>query len=526
MSKPVRKYSQPTTKAFLSAEPEVKLEKAFTTPFHNAIATARTCYSSKGIIKDEQISSQNYPLAQSIYKAGHHTVLGHAHFQFALSNISRQFIWSFLHSHPHYNSEQVSQRYVEVKPNAVAIPPLSGEALSIYKNTVEFQMQMYKELTEQLMPIVTSEYLKIFRHHNPDDKKLKAKLLKRALEVARYVLPVATFAYMYHTVSGITLLRYYRLCEQYDSLTEQKIVIGKMVEELLKHDPLYEVILEEPLDLSQTPEAQFFAARPEINTQRKAFQQEFDERLEGYCSKLVDYKINNELSLANAVREVLGVPRTSLSDDEAIELVLNPARNTLLGESLNLTMMSKLGRTLHHPSYTFIRKLSHTADSQDQRHRATPASRPVLLAHLTDEPDYITPKLIAIDEDVNKVYKEVMEKTWQAMDKLRKLGVEPEFVAYLLPNSVSVRFTESADLLGLHHKHKMRLCYLAQEEIWQASVEEAQQIREVNPRIGKYLLPPCTERKLANTRPTCPEGDRFCGIKVWQLDIKDYKRIL
>jgi hypothetical protein len=72
----------------------------------------------------------------------------------------------------------------------------------------------------------------------------------------------------------------------------------------------------------------------------------------------------------------------------------------------------------------------------------------------------------------------------------------------------------------------MRLCYLAQEEIWQASVEEAQQIREVNPRIGKYLLPPCTERKLANTRPTCPEGDRFCGIKVWQLDIKDYKRIL
>ena len=49
-----------------------------------------------------------------------------------------------------------------------------------------------------------------------------------------------------------------------------------------------------------------------------------------------------------------------------------------------------------------------------------------------------------------------------------------DFAEYLLPNSVSVRFTESADLLNLWHKHAMRLCYNAQEEIWQASVEEAE----------------------------------------------------
>src|SRR5690242_11926201 len=70
--------------AFLSAAPVVELKKTFTTPFHNAVATARTCYSNKGIIEDEQITPQNYALAQSIYQAGHHTVLGHAHFQFAL----------------------------------------------------------------------------------------------------------------------------------------------------------------------------------------------------------------------------------------------------------------------------------------------------------------------------------------------------------------------------------------------------------------------------------------------------------
>src|SRR5205823_7341090 len=129
--------------------------------------------------------------------------------------------------------------------------------------------------------------------------------------------------YMYHTISGITLLRYYRLCEQYDTLLEQRIVVGKMVEELLRYDPLYELILEQPIEFDETPEARFFAARPDLANveNRRAFLKEFDESLDGFVSKLVDYKINNELSLANAVREVLGASREAVDDNEAIEQV-------------------------------------------------------------------------------------------------------------------------------------------------------------------------------------------------------------
>jgi thymidylate synthase ThyX len=104
--------------------------------------------------------------------------------------------------------------------------------------------------------------------------------------------------------------------------------------------------------------------------------------------------------------------------------------------------------------------------------------------------------------------------------------VPDEFAAYLLPNAVAIRFTESADLLNLHHKFAMRLCYNAQEEIWRASLDEALQIREVNPRIGPWLLPPCTLRHLATVRPVCPEGDRFCGVVVWRMDAADYVRKL
>jgi hypothetical protein len=81
-----------------------------------------------------------------------------------------------------------------------------------------------------------------------------------------------------------------------------------------------------------------------------------------------------------------------LSDDDAIDRVFNPARNRYLGESLNLSAHSKLGRTMAHMHFTFAKKISHTADSQDQRHRMTPGSRPVLSGHFVpDQPGLHNP---------------------------------------------------------------------------------------------------------------------------------------
>ena len=119
-----------------------------------------------------------------------------------------------------------------------------------------------------------------------------------------------------------------------------------------------------------------------------------------------------------------------------------------------------------------------------------------------------------------------MARTWEAIGQLLKAGVTEEFANYLLPNAVAVRFTESADLLNLLHKHRMRLCYNAQEEIWRASVDEAREVSRVHPRIGAHLLPPCTQRLQAGTRPFCPEGDRYCGIPVWKLELDQYERLL
>jgi len=286
------------------------------------------------------------------------------------------------------------------------------------------------------------------------------------------------------------------------------------------------VILEEPIPREEMPE---FRALPGngIDTDRaKRFVGEFDRELGPPISLLVDCPTANEGLLAQAVREVLGAPRMDLCDDEAIALVMDPVRNPYPKESLNLDTLSKLSRAMYHARYTFRKRLSHTADSQNQRHRFTPASRPILISHLTGEPDYATPGLIRRDAAIEALYGEVMEESWEGIRKLRRLGVADEFALYLLPNAVNVRFTESADLLNLRHKHTMRLCYNAQEEIWQASWEEALQIREVNPRIGSYLLPPCTLRFQAGTAPYCPEGKRYCGEPVWRLPVEHYRRAI
>ncbi len=517
-----------------SPEPIVKLENCFTHPFDNAVATARTCYSSRvvtseDVSKDEKSRELRDRIAESIYKAGHHTTIQHATFQFILDRVSRQFIWSFLHSHPFYNSEQVSQRYVEVKPENFTIPPLEEKPLQIYLETVRLQMDVYHRLIEVLDEPIRLQYAKIFPNRDPELKRWKSGLKKRAQEVARYVLPVATHAHLYHTISGLTLHRYHKLVNQFDTPNEQRIVISKMVEAVNVSDPLFFRNIEDSILLENTPEYQFFAKHERLSNvaSREVFLKEFDAALGNRTSKLVDYKVNGQTSMAQAVRTVLGISEAELSEEEAIDLVMNPAKNPYFGESLNLTSLGKLARTMVHPHFTFQKKISHTADSQDQRHRMTPGSRPLLHRHFVpSHPDVIVPVLIASSREATDLYHKTTDQVWKNMAALLNLGVEEEYVMYLLPNAFPIRFIESGDLLNHHHKWTKRLCYTAQEEIWNMCRDEVEQVGQIFPHLGKYLVPPCGIRLMAGTRPYCPEGERFCGVPVWKLSVDQFERVI
>lgn len=512
----MKKLEPPTQ--IVTGEPQVQLLAYTEHAYDIAVASARTCYLPRlmPVAEVPTIKPEiRDMLAKNIFDAGHHTPFQHPTFVFGLENVSRQFTWSFLHSHPFYNSEQSSQRYVVMKEAKVFVPPgLEGRARRVFEQAVLRAWSDYDRLSEILYEPMEKLMGSLARVKGHEEKKAKGEASKKAIETARYVLPVAAFTSMYHTVSGIELQRYLRMEATGDAPTETRMVVRKMVDEVKRVDPnFFERIGEGPL-----PSEKILESRAPPRGDPEEFNREFDRSLNGRVSKLVAWTDGAEELVAQGVREVLGVRAGQLSDDDAIDLVMNPAKNPHLLDTLNTYTHSPVMRALNHPNYTFRKKVSHTADSQDQRHRTVPASRPLLTRTHSARPDYHTPETVRKDPAALKVYDEAMKALWDAKNELVAQGVGDEFACYLLPNAVNVRFTSTGNLLNLMHKWRMRTCFNAQLEIYNASMDELDQVSRVHPRLTRRLGPPCVVRAGFYDDPKigpCSEGDHWCGIKVW-----------
>ena len=519
-----------------SGPPRVTLRNSFAHPFDSAIAAARTCYSPRLIGPEEITDKQRLNIGAATFYSGHHTVYQHAHFEFGLENLSRQFVWSFLHAHPFYNSEQQSQRYVRMDRVQAYVPPVSlffdERCKAIYEQSIARAWQYYRELSALLVSdarSILNDIWHVSPMSNPKRlQKIERSAEKRAIEIARYALPVAAFTAMVHTISGIVLHRLWRMCAASDTPSEARAVIGEMVSLVKNVDPeFFDRFGTEPLDELPEWNGLSGALTNAVSTEGKRpnadqFAAEFDRKLCGRTSRLVDYSPDAPRIIADSYRAVLGLTESQCSDSEALDRLLNPARNSYRLETLDVGVHAPMMRALQHANYTFAKKISHTADSQDQRHRMIPGSRPILTLADTRGPDYITPILLANNPRAKEVYDRAMHDAWSAKNELLDRGVPAEIALYLLPNAKCIRLVETGSLLHLLHKWTMRTCFNAQEEIYQASMDEVAQLREVHPELSRYVGPPCHLRA-GITTPICTEGSHFCGVKVW-LDFPNIPR--
>ena len=138
--------------------------------------------------------------------------------------------------------------------------------------------------------------------------------------------------------------------------------------------------------------------------------------------------------------------------------------------------------------------------------------------------DVVEPELIRDDPGCHAVFREAVEASFDARSRLLELGVSPELSLYVLPNALAVRFEESGTLLDLVHKWHMRTCLNAQREIYEASMDEVEQVRVVHPQLVEHVGPPCFVRD-GLARPRCTEGSHFCGVPVWR-SFPDVERVL
>ncbi|EKD64245.1 MAG: hypothetical protein ACD_51C00042G0003 [uncultured bacterium] len=492
---------------FSPQKPQVKLISYTPAAFDLSIASARTCYSPSVVDPKEVTEGQRSRIGEAIFKAGHHTPFQHATFVFGISGISRQCVWSFLHSHPFYNSDQTSQRYVVMDQISVYVPSLEGEAMSIYKDAVTKAWSAYERISELLKEDNYKLMAGIGRIKGQDEKNIRIDSEKKAIENGRYVLPICANTSLYHTISGLVLKRYIRMANACDCPTEAREVVAAMVEEVKKVDPDFISKIGEGT-IEDTLEDKFIGGND--------FGSSFDMDLGGKNSKLISYDKNAEEVVAESVRIATG---TAKSTDEIIEEILNPQKNPYLLDTLNNWAHSPVMRSLNNVNYVFKKRLSHTADSQDQRHRMTPACRPLLSKVHTSRPDYYTPSVIEKNSEVSALYKETMDMLWEAKNNLIEMGVPAGDACYLLPNAVNVRFIQNGSFLNFLHKWRLRLCFNAQLEIYEASRDELDAVTAVHPRLAKHIGPPCFNRRFGTytgKEGPCPEGPRWCGITVWK----------
>lgn len=486
---------------------DIRLINSFKDPIKNTIAAAKTCYSSKGIVYPDEIemSERDNEILNNIYKGGHHTTFQHQYLQFAIDGVSRYLVITFLHNHPFYNSEEVSQRYVRVQKQNMVIPSFQNQQCTgLFEKCLELQFEAYEELIELLTPHIRENYFKIFPGRLKKEEKYELQIKRLARENARYILPLASKTRLYHTVNVITLLRYYRVCKIIGCCSkEQFILVNKMIDALLEVDPIFANIIQEPLD---TP---IESIEPK---DRKSV-------INGFDSVFEEYKFSYLMNCDGASSKYDVLMHNIVTQ-------LNPYKNNMLAETLDLLSFGNISKILPIVKFSFMKRISMASFAQSQRHRTIDVLTPVFpLDSFVGTPDVIVPKVIEDLSVAKNKYLDTVDIIYNYVREIiNKSNLDVFNAMYLLPTGSVVRFVETGNLLNYRHKYKMRLCYLSQYEIWKTSIEEVQQITNKYPEMGELLLPPCGIHNLAKIKPTCPEGERFCGIDVWNLRHEEYKR--
>jgi flavin-dependent thymidylate synthase len=435
-------------------------------PTDIAVGSARSCYFGKHIVTPESASQwdKKNDLLNSIFKAGHHTTLMHYNFTFLIEGMSRLLIWRLLHAHPFYNSEQVSQRYAKMKIENFTYPKNADREKwqKYYENMFFYYEKLIKELTPEIEKVL------------PKFKKGEAK--KRAQEFARYLLPMGMNAHLYHTVNIITALRYINAVKVIpEAKAEAEEFVSQMIREMLKIDENLAPLIE----FAQNEEVVF----PNIDIEKIKKAKNVSKKVEVF--DIVDYDFELNANYA-------GVLRTS---------------NIYLDEAI-------LG------SFNSYIKLSLSADAQNQRHRRSPAVRAKLESMY--KRDFYMPKIC---NSVKELYLRAVEYSYDFFENQKEILGFGE-AAYALLNAHNIEIIEHNDFQEFAHKAQMRLCYNAQEEIFDIVYAQVEELKKAGVRAADKFLPPCTLRYNEGIRPVCPEGDRFCGVKVWKMDFDEYERLI
>ncbi|MBR3181566.1 MAG: FAD-dependent thymidylate synthase [Eggerthellaceae bacterium] len=162
--------------------------------------------------------------------------------------------------------------------------------------------------------------------------------------------------------------------------------------------------------------------------------------------------------------------------------------------------------TLEHASYTFaIDGVSRALTHQLVRHRlASFNQQSQRYVKFTNGLDTIKPDTIAQNEECNRLFDEMIEKTVEAYQAFVAAGIPAEDARYILPNAAETKIVVTMNIRELMHFFTLRCCNRAQWEIRDLAWKMLELVRPTAPFIFATAGPSCV-------RGACPEGKMTCG---------------
>jgi thymidylate synthase (FAD) len=161
---------------------------------------------------DKTSGKEQLAVLEQVLKLGHTSVIEHASFTFAISDVSRSLTHQLVR-HRIASYSQQSQRYVNLNEPNYVIPP------SIEKN------KRTKKAYEETMEAIWAHYNKLLE-------------LKIPAEDARYVLPNGTCTNIMVTMNARSLLNFFELRCCLHAQWEIRLLANKMLQEVKKVAPL------------------------------------------------------------------------------------------------------------------------------------------------------------------------------------------------------------------------------------------------------------------------------------------------
>ncbi len=453
-------------------------------------------------------------------RGGHLTVFMNKIIVFSLYGLSRQATTTLHYILEYYNTSQSSDRYnyLGEKTEDGRKPRISlPENLLRYENVIKpYVLRRWKDYQEMMSILEDYIFRRMKEMNNPrfnkTDEELRKLARKTATQYARIVFPAASTSSMIFSLNVVELARLYIISQRLDFGSEFRSLVNKMYKLVEPNIPnLREIIEAEMKNLES-----FSLIEDSFSGDVEKYKEEFSK-----LSKDVLIDALEEKEVLKRLDRAFFLTTGRHLDIEELKKEVMKFYSTSFG----LQNVSPVLRCLENIRFSFAEEMTQYEFEQSVRHRRVRHFTNLFLPAMSENPDYVVPKIISKIPRAREILDNAMKEAWRLKKKLLEEGVKLSDILSLLPRGIRYRVIKTSDMKNYLHETILRLCLNAQQEINYHKYLEVRKLNEKYPSLRGLFAPRCVYRYKLGLSPFCPEMNpsaegekklgRWCGFPVW-----------